>query len=56
MSFPMLLIEDNRYLGKIYYNGDGVKQDKAEATEWFNKASEHGNDEAKRFLNDNALN
>ena len=30
------------YLGLIYYHGEGVKQDYAEAADWFHKAAQQG--------------
>lgn len=33
-------------IGYMYYNGEGVEQDYAEAMEWFEKAAEQGSAEA----------
>src|SRR5512137_2660697 len=37
-------------VGLIYFNGEGVRQDKAEAARWFRKAAEAGNMEAQMNL------
>lgn len=37
-------------LGNIYYNGLGVKKNYLKAAEWYHKAAEHGNKEAKRLM------
>ena len=37
-------------LGFCYYNGEGVKQDNAEAAEWWHKAAEQGNAHAQHNL------
>jgi hypothetical protein len=38
------------YLGSMYYEGEGVKQDYAEAVKWFRKAAEQGHAEAQYNL------
>ncbi len=37
-------------LGKMYYNGDGVRQDKSETVKWIRKAAEQGHAEAQYWL------
>ena len=37
-------------LGNMYYNGEGVKKNYLKAAEWYQKAVEHGNEEAKSIL------
>ena len=37
-------------LGLMYYNGDGVERDYAEALDWFRKAAEQGHARAQRML------
>jgi TPR repeat protein len=39
-------------LGKMYYDGDGVPQDSAEAVKWYRKAAEQGYAEAQSNLSD----
>ena len=39
-------------LGQLYYNGEGVKQDYAEAAAWFRKAAEQGYPAAEARLAD----
>jgi len=34
-------------LGDCYYNGKGVEQDASKALEWYKKAAEQGNEDAK---------
>ena len=38
------------YLGRMYYNGQGVKKDFTKAKEWFEKATEQHNMTAQAFL------
>lgn len=37
-------------VGALYENGDGVKQDNAQALSWYRKAAEQGHDAAKAAL------
>jgi len=37
-------------LGLMYYNGQGVRQDYAEAVRWYRQAAEQGNAEAQNNL------
>jgi uncharacterized protein len=37
-------------LGRIYYNGEGVSRDDAEAVKWYRKAAEQGHTEAQLNL------
>jgi uncharacterized protein len=34
-------------LGRMYYNGEGVSQDDAEAVKWYRKAADQGHTEAQ---------
>ena len=43
-------IEAQLYLGRMYYGGDGVSQDLAEAANWALKSAEQGNDNAQFLL------
>ena len=38
------------YLGKMYYNGEGVSKDYAIAVEWYRKSAEQGNADAQCSL------
>ena len=37
-------------LGVMYYSGDGVNQDYAEAAKWFRKAAEQGDRQARNYM------
>lgn len=37
-------------LGDIYSEGEGVKQDYAEAAKWYQMAAEHGDNDAQKGL------
>ena len=37
-------------LENMYYRGEGVKKDTAEAAKWYQKAAEQGHEEARRLL------
>ncbi len=39
--------EEQFELGMIYYNGEGVPRDDAEALKWFREAAEQGHAEAQ---------
>jgi uncharacterized protein len=38
------------FVGDAYANGDGVKQDREKALQWFMKAAEQGDAQAKQIL------
>ena len=40
-------------LGVMYETGQGVPEDKAEATKWIRKAAEQGDEDAKAWLGKN---
>lgn len=37
-------------LGRLYWNGQGVTQDRAEAEDWFRRAANNGNEDAAKYL------
>ncbi len=37
-------------LARLYFNGEGLSQNRAQALKWVTKASKAGNKEAKDFL------
>lgn len=43
-------------LGEIYWNGDGIPRDRAEAARWWKVAYEHGRSDAAKLLGDEAFN
>ena len=43
-------VEAQFKLGRCYYYGEGVEQDKAEAVKWYRKAAEQGNADAQSSL------
>jgi len=43
-------VEAQFKLGRCYYYGEGVEQDKAEAVKWYRKAAEQGNADAQNSL------
>ncbi len=45
-------VEKQKKLGLIYYYGEGVSQDYAEAVKWYRKAAEQGHAEAQYHLGD----
>ena len=40
----------NYHLGHVYWKGDGVPEDKAEALKWFRKAADQGHKEAQTLM------
>ena len=50
-------IDSNSYaernLGDMYLNGNGVSSDRAAARSWYEKAAEKGDEDAKKWLNNN---
>ena len=42
-----------RNLGDIYLNGNGVPSNRTVARSWYEKAAEHGNEDAKSWLKNN---
>lgn len=43
-------IESQMILGSIYYDGDGVKENKTEAIKWYQKAAENNNPQAQAIV------
>ena len=42
--------ESQMILGDIYYDGDGVKENKTEAIKWYQKAAENNNSRAQAIV------
>ena len=49
---PDILVEIGSDMGDRYWNGEGVKQDLAEAVKWYTIAAEYGEPEIQYLLGD----